>query len=116
VEIMNFGRSGYTQTEQLLVLREDVLSFDPDMVALVFFPGNDINDVREETSPEKNRPFFLRSPSGEWILDASFREEPRYRFRQWINGIKQRTVLVSLVGDRCNAYVRNRRHQKQREK
>ena len=58
-EVMNFGRSGYTQSEELLVLQRDVLRFDPDVVVLFFFPGNDITDMARRTAPNRQRPFFV---------------------------------------------------------
>jgi len=68
VELMNFGRSGYTQTEELLVLKNHVAQFFPDMVILFFLPANDIGDVSKETATGVLRPFFNISQKGELIL------------------------------------------------
>jgi hypothetical protein len=108
-EVMNFGRSGYTQTEELLVLTHDVLPFSPDVVMLVFYPGNDIEDVSKETSPEPDRPFFHLSSTGALVLDTSFTEAGRYKIRSLVNRVKQHSALVSLIGDRVNLYVRMKR-------
>jgi len=37
VELMSFGRSGMTQTEEFLVLKNNVIKFSPDMVILFFY-------------------------------------------------------------------------------
>jgi hypothetical protein len=108
VEIMNFGRSGATQTEELLILRSDVEEFSPDMVALFFNPGNDIGDVARETTGSL-RPFFLLGPDGELRLDTSFNRSRAYRVRALINGLKQRSAVVSLLAERYNLLERGRR-------
>ena len=47
VEIMSFGISGQGTVEQLLTYRHYVRNFDPDLIVLAFFPGNDpIENVR----------------------------------------------------------------------
>jgi hypothetical protein len=103
VEILNFGRSGFTQTEEFLVLQSDVMRFSPDLVAVLFNPMNDITDVaRETTAP--TRPFYVLSPEGGLVLDTSFNEGRGFRIRSAINGLKQRSALVSLIAERWNRY------------
>src|SRR5262245_27747462 len=41
VELMNFGRSGFTTSEELLVIRDEIFRFTPDLVVLFFYPPND---------------------------------------------------------------------------
>jgi len=41
VEIMSFGISGQGTVEQLLTYRHYVRNFNPDLIVLAFFPGND---------------------------------------------------------------------------
>lgn len=62
VELMNFGRSGFTQSEELLVLKNCVSQFYTDMVVLFFSP-NDIEDVSRETAGDLIRPFYHISES-----------------------------------------------------
>lgn len=109
VEIMNFGRPGYTQTEELLILQSDVMRFSPDMVVVFFYPGNDIPDVRKATSPGSMRPFFSIADDGELVLDTSFAEAGGYKMRKRINALKQRSALISLVAERVNLYMTQRR-------
>lgn len=67
---MNFGRSGYSQVEELIILKHHIMQFLPDMVILFFVPVNDIRDVSKETSPELLRPFYTLSEKEELKLDT----------------------------------------------
>jgi len=114
VELMNFGRSGYTQTEEWIVLKDEAVRFSPDLVVLFYYPGNDIEDVSRETSPESDRPFFRISDGGDLIADTSFTRARRYRIRCVLNKIKQHSALVSLVGERYNLYKTLRAYDEKR--
>ncbi len=116
LELMNFGRAGYTQTEEFIVLQRDVIRFSPDMVILCFYPGNDIDDISKETAPELDRPFYQVTGDGQLRLDTSFTNAKRYKLRCLINKFKQHSALISLIGDRYNMFERLRRtQQKQSE-
>jgi len=97
VELMNFGRSGYTQSEEYLVAERDVLQFNPDVVALFFFPGNDIADINRQTAAHGQRPFFSMSREGRLALDTSFASTRTYRIRAGLAGLKRHSVLVSFL-------------------
>lgn len=100
-EFMNFGRSGFTQSEELLVLQKDVLPFAPDAVALFFFPPNDIADVRKETSPDMIRPFF----TGDQLeLDTSFKDSRAFKLKSLIAPLKHRSVFISFLTERLTLY------------
>ena len=108
VEVMNFGRSGTTQTEEFLVLQSDVARFSPDLVAVLFNPHNDIGDVARSTTGPL-RPFYELTPDGELLLDTSFNVSRAYRVRSAINGLKQQSALVSLMTKRYVFLQRARR-------
>lgn len=42
-EVMNFGISGYGTEQELLLIKNEVLAYDPDIVVLSFYP-NDVDD------------------------------------------------------------------------
>src|SRR5262249_33075909 len=44
IETVNFGVSGYGTADELLTLRERAWRYQPDMVLLAFFPGNDVRN------------------------------------------------------------------------
>ncbi len=70
VEVLNFGVSGYSQTQELMVLQDKVWRYQPDLVLLAVLTGNDISDnVPELTSGRP--PFFHVGERGELTLDTS---------------------------------------------
>jgi len=109
VELMNFGRSGYTQTEELLVLKNCVAQFSLDMVVLFFLPSNDIQDVHRETAIHMIRPFYNISESGDLVLDTSFVESREFKIKCSINWFKQNSALISFLCERYNLYKQKKR-------
>ncbi len=106
---MNFGRSGFTQTEELLVLKNSIIKFSPDMVMLFFLPSNDIEDVHRETASDLIRPFYHISGSGELMLDTNFAEMREFKLKCYINWFKQRSILISFLCERYNIYKKQKR-------
>lgn len=102
-EVMNFGRSGMSPSEELLVLEGDILPRDPDTVLLLFTAQNDIADVNPATTADACRPFF-RAVRDSLHLDSSFVARRDFRLREIINPFKQHSALVSLVVERYNAW------------
>ncbi len=49
IEVLNFGRSGMTQTEEWLLLQNEVAGYSPDLVVLFFVPVNDVSEVAPQT-------------------------------------------------------------------
>jgi len=113
VEVLNFGRSSMTQTEQLIILETEVLRFSPDVVALFFMPANDIEDVRRQTTTNTLRAFFVPSESGELTLDTSFTSKRGFKVRSAVNPLKEYSALVSLLIERYN-HLRLARRMEQR--
>lgn len=76
VEVLNFGVGGYGQAHELLMLRKRVWKYDPDVVMLAFFGGNDLLDNLREVTPRKanESPYFLLK-DGELVLDDSFKKK-----------------------------------------
>ncbi len=107
VEMMSFAQSGFTTTEELLVIRDSVLDFEPDLVALFFFPYNDIRDVSKDLAPDE-RPFFVEDAQGGLVLDTSFKDSKSFKVRKWINPLKRHSALVSLLATRIGATQRAR--------
>ena len=78
VEVLNFGQRGSGTGEQLLILREKVLKYEPDAVVLAFFAGNDIRN-NSRALQRGNRPYFVRDDQGRLALDASYAERASYK-------------------------------------
>ena len=77
VEVINFGVTEYSTAQQLLTLKYHVWDYNPDIVLLAFFSGNDISDNSKALSNKNYRPFFIRK-NNELELDNSFRESKTY--------------------------------------
>ena len=107
VELMNFGRSGFTQSEELLVLQHEVLQFKPDLVVVFFFPGNDVADVSPQTASTLQRPFF-RVRDARLVLDTSFTTSRMYKLRSRVDALKRHSALVSMLAERFELWRRNR--------
>lgn len=110
VELMNFGFSNISQAEELLILKNDVVQFSPDMVLLFFFPENDLNDMSRETASHVKRPFYNISKDGELLLDTSFSKTSHYKTKDLINLFKRHSALVNLIGERYQGYKEYRRN------
>jgi lysophospholipase L1-like esterase len=93
VETINFGVSGYGTADELLTLRERAWPYQPDMVLLAFFPGNDVRNNSRTLESVRGRAFFALK-DGELALDASFRADPQFRDNQRITA--QREFLQDL--------------------
>jgi hypothetical protein len=82
VEALNFGVSGYGTAQELLTLRHRVWKYDPDLVLLAFYSGNDVRNNWRPLELDPARPYLMPRPDGSLALDDSFRETEGYRFRQ----------------------------------
>jgi hypothetical protein len=103
VEFMNFGRSGMGPAEESIVMQRDVLPCHPDVVVLLYTPNNDIADANRATAADDLRPFYTVDARDSLHLDTSFQRTRGYRIRRFLNPLKQRSALFSLVAERYNA-------------
>jgi hypothetical protein len=102
-EVLNFGIGGFGTAQELLLLRERVWKFEPDMIVLQFYAGNDMfNNHRalNISTPDK-APYFLLK-NGKLELDESFRQgrafDPSYIRMKGIGAdIMNSFVLLQLV-------------------
>jgi len=77
IEIINFGVTEYSSAQELLTLRHHVWDYNPDIVLLAFFSGNDVSDNSKKLTKKKYRPFFVLKDNS-LILDNSFRQTKPY--------------------------------------
>jgi len=82
IETVNFGVSGYGTSHELLTLQSRVWQYQPDMVLLAFFPGNDVRNNSKALEGEKRAYFSLKD--GKLTLDAAFRDDPEFKEKQRI--------------------------------
>jgi|CXWL01.1.fsa_nt_gi hypothetical protein len=101
VEVLTFGVSGYGTGQELLVLREKVWRYSPDIVMLVMTTNNDVTDNLREL---KNTPipYFVLS-DGKLTLDDSFQNERAFIVRDSLIGrsgtwFKNNLRFVQAIG------------------
>ncbi len=67
-EVVNAGVSGWGTDQQLLWLRSEGAKYQPDLVLLSFFPGNDFQNISEALEVANmgrvHKPFFWRTGDG----------------------------------------------------
>jgi hypothetical protein len=112
VEVLNFGVSGYSTAQELLLLRDEVWKYHPDIVVVAFYSARDVaNNMRQfnnAANPGQSPYFVYRGD--QLVLDDSFRELPAVQKRQIIlqkiRGLVNDHVVVLQA---VNALVRNGR-------
>lgn len=111
IEVLNFGISGNGTDQSYLTLQHYVWQYEPDIILLAFFSGNDIRNNSKVLESKKWKPFFVFR-EGELVLDNSFLHDPVY---QWKSGIwwsfrlflfrySRVHQLLSLAQKRYHAY------------
>lgn len=76
-EVLNFGVSGYGTAQEYLLM-ERVWRFQPDIVLLVFYPGNDVLNNSRELEHSTQKP-YVDEKDGVLVPDFSFRDTPFFR-------------------------------------
>jgi hypothetical protein len=97
IEVINFGVQGYGTAQQLLTLRQQVWDYQPDLVLLAFYLGNDVIDNSKALESNHYRPFFVYQ-DGELVPDYSFRDL----------GLEYSDRYFITVADRFPAWLVNR--------
>jgi hypothetical protein len=84
VEVLNFGGSGYGTAQELITYQRYARKYDPDIVFLAFFSGNDVADNYRALDTTVGRPYYVFEGT-ELSLDGFFREETEFRLSnlQW---------------------------------
>ncbi|HEY1601259.1 MAG TPA: SGNH/GDSL hydrolase family protein [Pirellulales bacterium] len=80
VRVMNFGMAGYGTGQELLLLRDRVAKYHPDLVVLGFLTANDLSDNCRALRDHNQRPFFVLN-NGELRLDDSFARSSSWKDR-----------------------------------
>ena len=104
VEALNFGIDGYGTAQELITLRDHVWAYQPDIVVLAVFLGNDIRNNSVVLEGDQCRPFyeldgnsmkltgpFITSPSYRLWCQARF----DYRDLRFLDLIKNSIALIT---------------------
>ena len=75
IEALDFGVGGYGTAQELITLRTRVWKYDPDMVLLAFYPGNDVLNNEQRVNPNngEDAPYFVFK-EGTLVLDEPSRQ------------------------------------------
>jgi len=91
-EVISCAVGGYSTTQELLTLHMHGLGFEPDLVVLAMYLGNDVSGnskrISQQYGLETFQPFHVYQGS-RMVLDDSFRE-PSLRY------LKQRFMLTAI--------------------
>ncbi|MEO8502435.1 MAG: SGNH/GDSL hydrolase family protein [Acidobacteriota bacterium] len=102
VEVLDLGVSGYGTTQELLTLRDQGLSFAPDVVLLAFYSGNDVRNNSRTLDADPARPYPVVGADGALSFDDSFRATGGFRLRstlpaQWLYRLFNHVRLLQLA-------------------
>jgi hypothetical protein len=105
VEVLNFGVGGYGTGQELLTWRHLARRYQPDLVLLALYPGNDFTD--NDPEPRDDRPVFRLDHEGQLQLDNSFLSSSNYRKRNsWLgrlaDGLINHSRLLQLLNEAKN--------------
>ena len=103
VEVLNFGVSGYSTVQELQLLRNHVWQFEPDVVLLAFYTGNDLRNNSKKLEGDQVKPFYVLD-GDRMVLDNSFREHPLYLKCQtnWVkfkSGLINRSRVLQVISE-----------------
>ena len=118
IEVINFAVDGYGTAQELLTLRQQVWDYQPDLVLLAFYIGNDVIDNSKALENNYYRPFFVYE-NGELLPDYSFQDlgleySDRYfitfvdRFPAWL--VNRSRILQVVKKAELEAKKRNAVH------
>jgi len=91
IEVINFGVTEYSTTQQLITLQNNVWKYQPDIVLLAFYSGNDVSDNSKLLSRKDYRPFYTYK-NNSIVIDNSFRQSKDYKLLKSIKG----QIVISL--------------------
>jgi len=88
VEVLNFGISGLSTTQELLILRQRVWKYSPDIILLCIYTNNDVAEnsraLAIQWNSKDNSPYFSYR-NGELVLDKRATKEAAVNAQQKIS-------------------------------
>jgi lysophospholipase L1-like esterase len=114
IEVLNFGIGGYSTAQELLAYRIDARRFEPDLVLLGFFAGN---DVRENSRTLNEANMSWRAPKPYYdLVDGELRlrppAPPPFLARLIFEGVQHSRLLEMANEARRQWSVRKKRAEK----
>ncbi len=81
VEVINFGVGDYGTAQQYLTLQEKALAYQPDLVLLQIFTGNDLVNNSRALSPGDRLSPFWEQVNGQWQMNFDFNQTATFQRR-----------------------------------
>lgn len=106
VEVMNFGCDGYGTAQELVTLRERVWRYEPDVVVLAVFTGNDIRNNSVVLEGDKCRPFYVFD-GPKLVLGGPFEGSFWFRTNCMLRFESRHFQVLNMLGD-ANSVLRHR--------
>ena len=94
VEVLGFGVNGYGTAQEYLVLETSVWDYDPDIVLLAVFTGNDVWNNSRRLDGHEYRPYYVFR-EGALVLDDTNQRSLGFRIARVTSEIK-RTIFNRL--------------------
>ncbi len=96
IDVMNFGVRAYGTAQELMTYRHVVRDFDPDVVLLAVFTGNDIINNCRALQGAAKRPYF-NLHNGRLVLDETFRTDIKVRSRRALQSLGEHSHAVQVI-------------------
>ncbi len=102
VEVLNFGVSGYSTVQELLLMRRQVFAYAPDLI-LVGYNARDMfeNWAIPDSAIANVRPIALKLPKQEIVIDGSavsgWMKSPRGKFLNSIEFLRSHSRIWGLI-------------------
>jgi len=114
IEVLNFGVSGYSTARELILLRQRVWQYSPDIVVLLVTPRNDIRDNSAALDPfaTSGLPYFIYREGVLTLDDSRLQARNRslyFRLQQTFvgesfNWLREHSRLMGLIDSTREAY------------
>jgi lysophospholipase L1-like esterase len=111
IEVVAMGQSGFGTASELMRWREFGAAYDPDLVLLAFYAGNDVRDDSRHLSDDAPAFYFTLDDRGALRLDRSVMEALERSRAQGGPGawLLEHSRLAGLVSDRLDLLRLGRR-------
>jgi len=94
--VRNYGVNGYNQVQELVLLDTEVLAWKPDLVLVVVYPRNDLDEnVSRYWTARYDRP-RAELAEGQLEIDTKVREHDDGSGSTWIEGLRLRVLARTL--------------------
>jgi hypothetical protein len=81
IEVINFGVGDYGTAQAYMTLKHQALKYQPDLVLLEIFTGNDLVNNSQALSPGDRLSPFWQEVNGQWQMNMDFNKSETYRRR-----------------------------------